>query len=478
MAAPSSWTRSVSVSSNRPLTDTHRWKILAIGVAANASFAAVVGGISATGVLIRSAYGFDTATLGWVLGMLGLGIAISELPWGLMTDRWGDRPVLLTGLVTSSIALACMAAFVVPHAGPHAGVHSWLHPWLNSSSPSASQAAPLSAAPSPTPPAWLLATALCVVGLLGSSVNGSSGRAIMRWFRQQERGLAMSIRQTAVPLGYGLGALILPALATHLGFTYVYGAGALFCLVSAGFAWRWLHEPPDAISTVQGHPSATHPPNAPYATQATSAHATPHRPRDPLKNPQIWRVVSAIGILCAPQFAVLTFGAIFLHDICGLSAATSGIVLAVVQVGAMIVRVWSGRWTDRHRNRRDYLHACCVISGIAFSVLALLAAIGSIHTPSPHAPSTLLVIAILVVSGISVSAWHGVAYAELAEMAGVERAGTALALGNMAAFTLLFVTPSCIPYLLGLRGWSTVWLASVACAAIARMLFPRAARER
>ena len=139
MAAPSSWTRSVSVSSNGPLTDAHRWKILAIGVAANASFAAVVGGISATGVLIRSAYGFDTATLGWVLGMLGLGIAISELPWGLMTDRWGDRPVLLTGLVTSSIALACMAAFVVPHAGT---------------------------------PAWLLATALCVVGLLGSSVNG------------------------------------------------------------------------------------------------------------------------------------------------------------------------------------------------------------------------------------------------------------------------------------------------------------------
>ena len=44
-----------------------------------------------------------------------------------------------------------------------------------------------------------------LVGLLGGSVNGSSGRAVMAWFREGERGLAMSIRQTAVPAGGGLG---------------------------------------------------------------------------------------------------------------------------------------------------------------------------------------------------------------------------------------------------------------------------------
>ena len=61
-----------------------------------------------------------------------------------------------------------------------------------------------------------LALGLLLVGLLGGSVNGSSGRAVMAWFREGERGLAMSIRQTAVPAGGGLGALILPALASTL----------------------------------------------------------------------------------------------------------------------------------------------------------------------------------------------------------------------------------------------------------------------
>ena len=62
----------------------------------------------------------------------------------------------------------------------------------------------------------MLALGLLLVGLLGGSVNGSSGRAVMAWFREGERGLAMSIRQTAVPAGGGLGALMLPALASQI----------------------------------------------------------------------------------------------------------------------------------------------------------------------------------------------------------------------------------------------------------------------
>lgn len=427
-----------TVPSTERLTDSHRWKILTIGVAANASFAAVVGGISATGVLMRSAYGLNTSTLGWVLGMLGLGIAISELPWGLLTDRWGDRPILLTGLGSSAIALLGMAAFVAPDG---VGV-------------------------SAVPSVGLLAGGLCVVGLLGSSVNGSSGRAIMSWFRVHERGLAMSIRQTAVPLGYGLGALILPALAAHLGFAYVYGAGALFCLTSAALAWHWLHEPPtQASSSISSMPSTT-PAQSPQPGSGASI--------NPMTDGQIWRVVLAIGILCAPQFAVITFGAVFLHDVFGVSTAISGAVLAAVQVGAMVMRVWSGRWTDRHGNRRDYLHACCVISAVAFAALGglawILALKGTPHLSSGATTGT--VIAVLVICGVSVSAWHGVAYAELAEMAGVARAGTALAMGNMTAFTLLFITPSCIPLLLKLDAWPAVWLAAVACAVAARALFP------
>src|SRR5271170_4311371 len=76
----------------------HRWKVLGVGVAANASFTAGAQGIPTTAVWMRSDYNLSTAELGLVLGSMGLGLALSELPWGMLTDRWGDRPVLLTGL--------------------------------------------------------------------------------------------------------------------------------------------------------------------------------------------------------------------------------------------------------------------------------------------------------------------------------------------------------------------------------------------
>src|SRR4249920_3916407 len=87
----------------------HRWKVLGIGVAANTCLSAIFQGIPTTAVLMRSNYHLGNAELGLVLGLMGLGIALSELPWGLLTDRWGDRRVLLTGLSATAAALTTTA---------------------------------------------------------------------------------------------------------------------------------------------------------------------------------------------------------------------------------------------------------------------------------------------------------------------------------------------------------------------------------
>jgi MFS family permease len=106
----------VRVEGARPAS--HRWKVLGVGFAANASFSAAFSGIPTTAVLLRSGYHLSNHELGLVLGMLGLGIAVSELPWGLLTDRWGDRRVLLLGLLSTAAALAGLALFVAP-SGAH-----------------------------------------------------------------------------------------------------------------------------------------------------------------------------------------------------------------------------------------------------------------------------------------------------------------------------------------------------------------------
>ncbi|MBR2689748.1 MAG: MFS transporter [Aquamicrobium sp.] len=391
----------------------HRWKVLGVGVAANACFSMIFAGLPSTAVAMRSDYHLSNSDLGLVLGCLGLGVALSELPWGLLTDRWGDRRVLLAGLGSLVVWLVLMLALLVP-----------------------SQAY--------APTVSFLAANLLVVGLLGGSVNGSSGRAIMAWFSEGERGFAMSIRQTAIPLGGGLGALLLPSLAEAFGFAAVYSLLAAAAAACTFFTWLWLHEP-------QSHRAVK--PGIPLAKPATA----------PLRSVAIWRLAVAVGVLCFPQVAVLTFTTVFLHDFAGIGTLVTSAALAAVQIGAMVMRVWSGRWTDRHRNRRAYLRFCALLSGIAFAVLTLLVALAA---PGSAAFAAALV-ATLVLAGISVSSWHGVAYAEIATLAGASRAGSALGLANTLVFVGFFLVPLSIPHLLAATSWAGIWMAAAACALIA-----------
>ncbi|HEF5873526.1 TPA: MFS transporter [Burkholderia cenocepacia] len=404
----------------------HRWRVLAAGVAANMSFSAAAAGIPTTAVWMRTAYQLDNGALGLVVGALGFGVALSELPWGIAADRFGDRRVLLTGLVATAAMLALMMYTTVPSA--HA-----------------------------VPPLMRVVAAMCCVGLLGGSVNGSSGRAVMRWFGERERGLAMSIRQTAVPLGGGLGAALLPSLASHAGFAAVFGALMLLCAGSAALTWRWLHEPPAG-------PAAAHVATPRVASPATRRPPAAGQARNPLARGPVWRIVLGIGLLCAPQFAVLTFATVFLHDFGRLGLAGISAAMVALQLGAMVMRVWSGRHTDRHGNRRAYLRGSVIVAAGSFALLAAATA------GSPPVPVAAIV-AILVFAGICVSAWHGVAYTELATLAGADHAGTALGMANTIVYLGLFATPLAIAPLLAASSWSVVWLAAALVAGATYPLF-------
>lgn len=412
----------VPVSAIKPaLDDAHRWKVLAVGVAANASFSAAANGMPTTAIWLRSGYHLSNTDLGVALGAMGLGVALTELPWGMATDRWGDRPVLLTGLLGTMLALLTLLLWITPVDGA-------------------------------VPPLWALAAGLALVGVLGGSVNGASGRAVMRWFGPGERGFAMSIRQTAVPLGGGLGALILPSLASRYGFMPVFGALAFVCALSAFFTWRWMHEPDFSAEAATGPQNA---PKGPLKDQATL----------PLKNRKVWRMVAAIGLLCVPQFAVLSYATVFLHDHGHLGLAAITAVMVALQAGAMVMRIWSGRHTDRHANRPAYLRGSALVALASFILLGCIAWL--------EAPGWLLMAAV-VLAGIAVSAWHGVAYTELATEAGGANAGTALGMANTAVYAGLFLTPIAIPHLLAASNWSVVWWLAGLVALCTWPLFPKA----
>ena len=368
---------------------------------------------SDNGRLAACGYHLSNGQLGLVLGVLGLGVALRELPWGLLTDRWGDRRVLLIGLSRRPPGFS---------------------PWRCSSCRRAS-GGPTSAG----------CRRLFVTGLLGGSVNGSSGRAIMAWFRENERGFAMSIRQTAVPLGGGLGAALLPWLASR----YRLCRGIRRCwrrcpLFPALFAWRWLHEPPTA-----GHALRRRGGRRRCATRGL-AHRNRHRP-----------AVRAAGR-----------GAHFRNGVParrrGLGNGGDQCEPGRVQVGAMVMRVWSGRYTDRHGNRRAYLRvstwsACA--SFMALGAATALGAVASARTARRDVDSR---------GRVRVGvAWRRVH--RTGDARGHRRAGTALGMANTAVYVGLFLTPLAIPHVLAVGSWPMVWLAAGVCASFAWPLFPKPA---
>lgn len=409
--------------SEPPAPAAHRWKVLAVGVAANAAFSAAAAGLPTTAVFMRAGYRLDNDQLGLALGLMGLGVALFELPWGLLTDRWGDRPVLLTGLSATAAALAWLSVF----ASPTAGV---------------------------VPSLWLLAAGLVLVGVLGGSVNGASGRAVMAWFDDSERGLAMSIRQTAVPLGGGLGALLLPWLAARAGFAAVFGVLAAMCAAAAVLALCWLRDPPLAARG-----------------RHASGRARPAAP-SPLRDARVWRAAAAIGLMCCPQFAVLTFATVFLHDFSQAGIGTLTAVMVAVQLGAMAARIASGRWTDRHGNRRAFLRRCAQLSALMF---AALGAVAWLVGEAPSATGAVIATAVvLTAAGVCASAWHGVAYTELATLAGVNRAGTALGMANSCVYLGLFLTPVALPHVVAASSWPAAWVLAGVAMLAALPLLPRA----
>jgi MFS family permease len=304
------------------------------------------------------------------------------------------------------------------------------------------------------PPTVLLGLGLLLVGGIGGSVNGSSGRAVMAWFQEGERGFAMSVRQMSVPAGGALGALILPAAAEYLGFRTVYGILAASCFIIAAFTWAWLHEPPMRT-----------------AAPLKQAAATPQPTRSPLSNSQIWRMVCGLGALCIPQVAAVTFTAVFLNDIGHLSTAAISGSIVTFQIGAAFTRVWSGRFTDRHKNRRPFLKACALLTSAIFALLGLLVALAA-FSPTHAGTAIPLAVVLLILGGTAASTWHGIAYTELATIAGMRHVGTVLGLGNTFAFGTYFLTPLAIPFILQATAWQGVWFAAAAAAFFAFALFP------
>lgn len=374
--------------------NNYRWFVLGIGVLAQATFAMGFAGIPITGILMRDVYHFSLYELGFVLGSMGLGVAASEIIWGILTDKLGDKTVLILGLWSSAVMFLIIAILFTSETS--SGGVKYLH----------------------------LAAAFAITGAFGGSINSSSGRTVMSWFDDSERGFAMSIRQTAIPIGGAIGTGLLPWLAYSYGFKVTFIVLAITAFTVGLITVLFINS---------------------KHTKLKNASQSNFILPSPLKNIEVWRVVLSAGFLTVPQMAVLTFGGVYMRDVLNINLTLISIILIGVQIGGGILRIWSGYYTDKKKNRISLLKYYAILGGSASLVLCFMV------------DNMYIGVVFLVLTGLFGHAWHGIAYTESAIKAGVERAGTALGMVGTTVFISSFLTPILVSRVAHGYGWGTVW---------------------
>jgi MFS family permease len=232
------------------------------------------------------------------------------------------------------------------------------------------------------------------------------------------------VRQTAIPVGGFVSALVLPALGVKGGLLLL----AAWTAVGAVFGAAVIHDPEGAEDILQ-----------------------PRRIGETLRDGRLWRLCTGSSFYLVAQIALTGFIVLFLYDERGFSHGEAALVLAGVQVLAAAFRIGGGRWSDRVGSRVGPLRLVGLASSATLGAAAALLG----------APAAVLVAALVLAGGLAM-AWNGLSFTAAAELAGRARSGAALGMQQSA----LAATGAAVPPVFAAMVGATSWRAAFGLAAV------------
>jgi predicted MFS family arabinose efflux permease len=258
----------------------------------------------------------------------------------------------------------------------------------------------------------VLAPLLILVGAAAATPTPAGSTAIISAFPLRDRGLVMSVRQTGVPLGGVIAALLLPPVALLFGWRQALVFAAAFAILGALGSF-WL------LRRVTGQEQlATRGERGAWRTIAT-------------------RDGSLIGLaaifLALGQFVLITYIALYLVEVWRLPVTLAELYLVAANAGGVIGRLLWGVISDRlfAGNRRSPLILASLMAAAGFGLLAWL----PLTTPA----AAILVLVLFL--GTTVIGWNGIYIALLSEMAPPDKRGRSVAYGMMITQIGIFAGP-------------------------------------
>ena len=239
------------------------------------------------------------------------GVMLALVAWGLLTDRRGERVVLVLGLLSTAAA----GGLAILGARSHGAV--------------------------------ALGLTLLVAGAAAASTGAASGRVVVGWFPPHRRGLAMGIRQMAQPVGVGVAAVSIAVTADRQGITQALLIPLLAALVGAAVVAAVVIDPP-------------------RPTRAAGDAPNPYR-----QDGFLTRIHLVSVLLVVPQFLVWTFTLVWLVEDRGWSPAAAGSLVGAAQVAGALGRIAAGALSDAVHSRLRPLRWVAVGAALCMGALGL-----------------------------------------------------------------------------------------------------------
>ena len=377
---------------------TPRWRVLALMTVAQAGASVVQQALGSLSPILVATFDISKAQLGAIFTALMFGSASFTAAAGVLTDRWGERRMVLFSGIAMTVAL--LAAAIVPHY-------------------------------------WWLVLCIFVFGMAYAVSTPAGGRAVLAWF-DRDRGLAMGIRQTGVPVGGVIGALTLPFFAHTFGYRAAFLYAAVITLATTLIAVLPYRE----AEREAGLSSASI-----VAGMRTLA-----------RDPRLIGVTLTCMVLSGIQQIMNAFVTVTAVTLVGTSPALAALSFAGAQGAAVAGRLGWGFMSDR------VLHGERLIP---FAIICVLAAGATAALSTLHAGAVGALFAAALVLGFSGAGWNGLMAAALAEVGGVDRAASALGLALTAIFAASAIAPTAFGAVADHTSLRVSWLVASALALVA-----------
>lgn len=269
----------------------YRWVILLVATLSQTAATFVTYGMGPVASFYQMEWHLTSFQTGLIVSAVNIGPIFSMLLFGYLMDKKGEKQIIGWG----SILLGLSALLLIP-------VNHYT----------------------------TLLLVLIVVGIWYGSAQTGGSTAIVKWFPNKHRGLAIGIRQTGIPIGGALASTLLTYLYQHHHLSSVHLAQGLMA-IGGGLLFLLLYKEPKQYDTA----------TAPLIPFKEKMRAIRH-------NRALYPLFFVGMVMMSLQMIIIAHFMSYLHHEGGYTLTEAGRYLSLILFGGMFGRIVLAWMSDHY----------------------------------------------------------------------------------------------------------------------------------